>query len=50
MTTRQSSRSDRTALAAALLPPAAVSASGNPRSTYLDGRVELIIHPVRQSA
>jgi len=29
--------------------PALISASGNPRSTYLDGRVEVILHPVRQA-
>lgn len=29
--------------------PALISASGNPRSSYLDGRVELILHPVRQA-
>ena len=31
------------------VPSALISASGNPRSSYLDGRVELILHPVRQS-
>lgn len=29
--------------------PALISASGNPRSSYLDGRVEVILHPVRQA-
>jgi outer membrane protein OmpA-like peptidoglycan-associated protein len=32
------------------VPPAAVSASGSPSSSYLDGRVELVLHPVRESA
>ena len=28
------------------VPPILVNASGNPRSSHEDGRVELVIHPV----
>ncbi len=31
------------------VPPILVTASGNPNSSYMDGRVELMIHPVTKS-
>jgi outer membrane protein OmpA-like peptidoglycan-associated protein len=31
------------------VPTALISASGNPNSAYMDGRVELVLHPLRSS-